>query len=243
MSEPRSAFLGRIRRSLGREGTDGGADDGAAARRLAERPLGPVPRRGQLARGPRIDLFRQMAEEAAATVIRLASPAEIPAAVAAYLAEENLPAEIRLAPDPALAALPWSGRPLLTVTSGISDGDQAVSVTRAFAAVAETGTLALTSGPDTPTTLNLLPDTHIVVLPAGAVVGTYEEIWTRLRARFGDRVMPRTLNFITGPSRSADIEQKLQMGAHGPRRLHILLVDIDDLESRDQASRETRSGA
>jgi L-lactate dehydrogenase complex protein LldG len=95
--------------------------------------------------------------------------------------------------------------------------------------VAETGTLALVSGPDTPTTLNLLPDVHIVALAAGAVVGTYEDIWTRLRARFGDGMMPRTLNFITGPSRSADIEQKLQMGAHGPRRLHILLVEGDDL--------------
>jgi L-lactate dehydrogenase complex protein LldG len=239
MSEPREAFLSRVRRALDRD--DGDAAE--ATRRLAERPRGPVPRRGQLAAGPRIALFQQMAEEASATVARLASPAEIPGAISTYLAQENLPAEIRLAPDPALAALPWSDRPLLAVTSGISDGAQAVSVTRSFAAVAETGTLALVSGPDTPTTLNLLPDTCIVVLPAGAVVGTYEEIWTRLRARFGDGVMPRTLNFITGPSRSADIEQKLQMGAHGPRRLHILLVDVDDLEPRDQASRETRSGA
>ena len=241
MSEPRDVFLARVRRALGRD--DGASDTGAAARRLAERPRGPVPMRGQLAPAAQVELFCRMAEEASATLTRLASPDEIPAAITDYLAKENLPAEIRLAPDPALAALPWSTRPLLTVTTGISDGDQAVSVTRGFAAVAETGTLALTSGPDTPTTLNLLPDTHIVVLPAGTVVGTFEEIWTRLRAAFGDRVMPRTLNFITGPSRSADIEQKLQMGAHGPRRLHILLVDIDDLGSRDQASRETRPGA
>lgn len=247
MSEPRGVFLARVRRALGRGdgGRDAGQDGGSAeaARRLTDRPRGPVPARGRLAPGRRVDLFQEMAEEASATVTRLASPAAIPAAVAAYLAEENLPAAIRLAPDPALAALPWSDRPLLTVTSGASDGAQAVSVTRSFAAVAETGTLALVSGPDTPTTLNLLPDTHIVVLPAGAVVGAFEEIWPLLRSRYGDRVMPRTLNFITGPSRSADIEQKLQMGAHGPRRLHILLVEGDDLDPRDQASREARSGA
>ena len=102
--------------------------------------------------------------------------------------------------------------------------------------MAETGTLALASGPAAPTTLNLLPDTHIVVLPSSAVVGALEEVWTQLRARFGEGAMPRTVNFITGPSRSADIEQKLQMGAHGPRRLHILLVDGADQEPREQAA-------
>jgi len=239
MADSRDVFLARIRHSLGGDGRD----TAAAERRLADRPRGPVPARGQLAAPARLDLFQAMAEEASATVVRLAAASDIPAEIARYLAQENLPAEIRLAPDPRLAALPWSDRPLLTVTSGISDGNDAVSLTSALAGVAETGTLALVSGPDTPTTLNLLPDTHIVVLSTGGIVGTYEEVWTRLRARYGDGVMPRTLNFITGPSRSADIEQKLQMGAHGPRRLHILLVDADDLDSRDQAPRQTRPGA
>lgn len=239
MAESRDVFLARLRRSLGGDGRD----TAAAERRLAERPRGPIPARGQLAAPARVDLFQAMAEEASATLVRLAAASDIPAEIARYLAQENLPAEIRLAPDPRLAALPWSDRPLLTVTSGISDGNDAVSVTAALAGVAETGTLALVSGPDTPTTLNLLPDTHIVVLPMGDVVGTYEEVWAQLRSRYGDGVMPRTLNFITGPSRSADIEQKLQMGAHGPRRLHILLVDADDLPSRDQASQPARPSA
>src|SRR5690606_970274 len=111
-----------------------------------------------------------------------------------YLAKENLPSAVRLAPAPALQTLPWHERPLLAVTSGASDGHDPVAVTAAMGGVAETGTLALVSGPDTPTTLNLLPDTHIVVLPAGAVVGSYEEIWAMLRARYGDGVLPRTVN-------------------------------------------------
>ena len=234
MDDSRRTVLGSIRRALGAD-RNGPRDESAAARRLAARPLGPVPARGLLPRAERLDLFQAMAEEASATVARLASPDEIPAAIARYLASENLPAEIRLAPDPELQALPWADRPLLTVTTGVSDGSDAVSVTKALAGVAETGTLALTSGPDTPTTLNLLPDTHVVVLPAAAVAGSYEEVWALLRARYGAGVMPRTLNFITGPSRSADIEQKLQMGAHGPRRLHILLVDTDGV-SRAQAA-------
>ena len=95
-------------------------------------------------------------------------------------------------------------------------------VTGAVCGVAETGTLILTSGPDSPTTLNLLPDTHIVVLSTDSIVGSYEDGWDLLRAR-GE--LPRTVNMITGPSRTGDIEQTIQLGAHGPRRLHILLVD------------------
>ena len=98
-----------------------------------------------------------------------------------------------------------------------------MSLTHAFAGIAETGTLMLRSGADAPTTLNFLPDTNIVLIEAGRIVGAYEEAWAMLRAAGG--AMPRTVNFITGPSRSADIEQTLQLGAHGPRRLHILLLD------------------
>ena len=82
----------------------------------------------------------------------------------------------------------------------------------------------MASGADSPTTLNFLPETEIVLLPAEGVVGGMEEAWARLRNRLGKAGLPRTVNFITGPSRSADIGQKLQMGAHGPRRLHILVV-------------------
>jgi len=97
------------------------------------------------------------------------------------------------------------------------------SVSRAFAGVAETGTLVLTSGADNPTSLNFLPDNHIVVIDAKDVAGDYEAVWPRLREKFGD-LMPRVVNLITGPSRSADIEQTLILGAHGPRRLHVIVV-------------------
>ena len=54
-------------------------------------------------------------------------------------------------------------------------------------------------------------------------VGCGEDV--NLRARYGKDKMPRTLNLITGPSRSADIEQTLILGAHGPRKLHIIVVE------------------
>jgi L-lactate dehydrogenase complex protein LldG len=224
MSDARAQVLGAIRKSLRRDGPSPNQQADIEAR-LADPPRGPIPARGQLARGARVELFVAMAKEAACTVTHIADRAAVPAAIAEYLARENLPAKLRVAPDAEVADLPWSTRPLLEVTSGRSDGSDEVSLTPALAAIAETGTLMLTSGPERPTTLNFLPETHIVLLTADQVVGGMEEAWAKLRERYGRGVMPRTVNLVTGPSRSADIEQTLQMGAHGPRRLHIILVD------------------
>jgi L-lactate dehydrogenase complex protein LldG len=224
MSDARGQILGKLRRSLKRD-TLPPDRQAALEQRLADPQPGPIPARGQLAPQERVALFVKMAEDAACTVVRVATPDAVPAAVADFLARENLPAKLRVAPDPAVADLPWSSRPLLEITTGRSDGTDEVSLTPAFAGIAETGTLMLTSSAETPTTLNFLPETHIVMLRAGQVVGALEQAWAELRRRYGSSTMPRTVNLITGPSRSADIEQTLQMGAHGPRRLHIILVD------------------
>ena len=116
------------------------------------------------------------------------------------------------------------GATALELSRGASDGHDHNAVSAAFAAVAETGTLALVSGPANPTTLNFLPDNHVVIVFADDLVGDYESVFAKLRAAYGAGAAPRTLNFITGPSRSADIEQTLLLGAHGPRRLHVVVV-------------------
>ena len=134
-----------------------------------------------------------------------------------------MPANLKVAPEPSLGDIPWSDQPTLSVVEGRGEANDLVSVTGAFAGVAETGTLVLLSGPEHPSTLNFLPETHIVVLRDEQLVGSYEDAWARLRAR--GRGMPRVVNMVTGPSRTADIEQTLQLGAHGPRRLHIVLID------------------
>ena len=165
-----------------------------------------------------------MAEAAAASVAVIASHADVPAEAARYLRESNLPATLRMGNDGRLTGMPW-GTTALDVARGPSRGDDLNALSHAFGAVAETGTLAMISGADNPTTLNFLPDNHIVVVEASDIVGDFETVLARLRKQFGKGVMPRTLNFITGPSRSADIEQTLLLGAHGPRRLHIVIVD------------------
>lgn len=217
----RAEILGSIRQSLGR-GPVAGAQAADLAARGAARPRGPIPARTQGDPAAVRALFCAMAEAAAASVTPVPDQASVPMAIAAYLAHQNLPARIKAAP--ALTDLPWASAPLLTLAFGAAADQDLVACTPAFAGIAETGTLMLHSGPETPSTLNFLPDTHIVILDAAQITATYEDAWDRLRATHADAIMPRTVNFITGPSRTGDIEQQIQMGAHGPRRLHIILV-------------------
>jgi len=80
----------------------------------------------------------------------------------------------------------------------------------------------LLSGPRTPAAASLLPETHIAVLRMDRIVHGMEDAWDLLRAEHG--MLPRAVNFISGPSRTADIEQTLVLGAHGPYRVHIILT-------------------
>jgi L-lactate dehydrogenase complex protein LldG len=218
----RATILTGIRRSL-RRGELSGAARQAVEARLAQPPAGPEVARARLAQPEQVALFCQWAEANNATVARLAA-GEVPAEVVAYLARNNLPAEAAMAPSPQLAAYDWAGQKMLALRRGRGEARDQVSITGAFAGIAETGTLVMTSGPEHPVTLNLLPDTHIVVLREADIVGGYEEVWARLRARYGKDRMPRTVNTITGPSRTGDIEQTIELGAHGPRRMHVLVV-------------------
>ena len=224
MTDSRGQILGRLRRSLKVPADDGGRKAAVSAR-IAAKDRGPVPARTDLPRSAVIDLFVEQAEAVASSVVRVDKEADVPAAVGAYLKGQNLPSEVRLAPEPGLEGLAWGDQPLLAVSSGAARPEDATSVTPALAGVAETGTLMLTSGAAGPTTLNFLPENHIVVLKASQIVGPYEDAWNRVRAAEGEGRLPRTVNFITGPSRTGDIEQTIEMGAHGPRRLHIILVE------------------
>jgi L-lactate dehydrogenase complex protein LldG len=220
--DPRSQILGGIRNALRREILSGPAREAVAAR-LASPSRGPTVARAELAPSARVALFCQWAEANNATVARV-SAAEVPIEVTGYLARNNLPAEAAIAPSPQLAHYDWGSQQLLSLRRGRATATDQVSITGAFAGIAETGTLVMASGPEHPVTLNLLPDTHIAVLREEDIVAGYEDVWRMLRVRYGKNVMPRTINTITGPSRTGDIEQTMELGAHGPRRLHIVVV-------------------
>ncbi len=218
----RDAVLASVRRSLGVTGSEAPRRF-EVERRLAEAPAGVVPQRGQGDSAARVATFKAEAERAQATVAEVDTLADAPAEVARFLRASNAAATLRMGADPRLAAMPWDGT-ALDIADGASDGHDANAVSMALAGIAETGTVALVSGADNPTTLNFLPDNHIVVVKREDVVADYEAAFARLRAGYGKGGAPRTVNFVTGPSRSADIEQTLLLGAHGPRRLHIVIA-------------------
>jgi L-lactate dehydrogenase complex protein LldG len=218
----RTQILNGIRRSL-RRGELAGPRREAVEARLAAPPRGPAVARAQLPRSEKIALFCQWAEANNATVARVAAAA-VAGEVSAYLVRNNLPARAVMAPSPLLDRYDWANQKMLTLRHGRGEGGDQVSITGAFAGIAETGTLVMVSGPDHPVSLNLLPDTHVVVLREEDIVADYEDVWARLRKRHGKDAMPRTVNTITGPSRTGDIEQAMELGAHGPRRMHIVVV-------------------
>ncbi len=217
----RDEILATIRQAL-HQGDDA-TRRAAVEARLRNTPRGIVPARGQGDRGQQVATFVDEAQRVQASVTQVATAQDIPAEIARYLRSQNLPLTARMGSDPRLSALDWSAAQL-EITQGRSNGDDLNGISHAFAGIAETGTVCLLSGAANPTTLNFLPDNHIVVLNQSDLVGDLESAWSRLRQLYGKGQLPRTVNLISGPSRSADIEQQLLLGAHGPRRLHIVLV-------------------
>ncbi|ABI57622.1 LutC/YkgG family protein [Alkalilimnicola ehrlichii MLHE-1] len=217
MSDGRERILGAVRRGLGRPAL---SDSRRAV--LDQRIHGGEqnPLRPALPARPLAELFAAGVEKVAGECLRIADRDQAPAALKTWLEAQGVAAEARMAP--ALAGLDWAGAGL-SVTEGASAGDDLVGVSEAVLAVAETGTVILRSGPETPTTLNFLPDYHVVLVDADRLVGHFEDAWVVLRERLGND-WPRVINLITGPSRTADVEQTMQLGAHGPRRLLVLLA-------------------
>ncbi len=213
----REAILGRIRTSLRR--ADG---DGAAERVRAHIDAHAVSPRPHFT-GDLIAQFRDNAVRLLSTIAEVPHVRDVPATAAAYLRAYNLP--MRAVCWKALRLLDWVNNGILMEERPARATDM-VGVTEVFCAIAETGTLMTLSGEHTPPVSSLLPETHIAVLRTSQVVPSMEEAWQRLRYTVGE--MPRAVNFISGPSRTADIEQTLTLGAHGPYRVHIILVSEGD---------------
>lgn len=203
----RDQVLAQIRQSLGRSGPPAS-------------PIVPLPGPGPVPAfaGDVVERFVAKMKEKAATVEPLDAMDAVPDAVQRYLAGLGVPLQLRA--SGALRALAWPAA--LQVQYGAAVREDLSSVTPCFCAVAESGGIVTLSGAETPSTLNFVPDNHVVVVRRSQVVAHFEDAWALWRA--SGRAVPRTINVISGPSRTADIEQTIQLGAHGPRRLHILLV-------------------
>ena len=209
----RENTLHRIRTALGKSA--GRSEREEIAAYIRQHAPGPMP-------GAEWDIvtrFRERALNSASSVDQVTSPGELPQAVARYLREQRLPLQAVCWPE--LAQLDWSGQEMI-VEVRPANGSDLVGITGAFCAIAETGTLVMLSGKDTPASTSLLPETHVAVVDTTRIVKGMEEAWVLLRRECA--TMPRAVNFISGPSRTADIEQTIVLGAHGPYRVHILIV-------------------
>ena len=223
-SEPaRPAVLSRIRTALGVRPNDperqAVVDD-----RLKRHPRGTIPARALVDREALLQLFDAMLAGQGAEVTRAATPEEAVRAIADGLRAHDLPLCLRMGDDALLQSLPWDAV-ALEQRFGPAEAQDRAAVSRAMTAAAETGTLFLVSGADNPTTLAFLPESHTILIRADDIVGCYEEAFDRLRAIYGAGTLPRTVNLISGPSRTADIEQTIVRGAHGPKRLHVVMLD------------------
>ncbi len=201
----RERILGRVRGAVG----GGPGREAAVAERLAEHPAGPVPQQAKSQGAARLTQFMAKAEAAAATVSRVSGIEELPRALAHELRNRNLPAVVRFGAEPMFQGLDWG---MIETSQGVGRIEEPATLSRGEFGLAETGTLVLASGPDNPVTLTFLGETHFVVLREADLCGGFEDFWAAWRERGLD---PRTINMVTGPSRSADIGQVLQLGRTG----------------------------
>ncbi|MDI6746614.1 MAG: lactate utilization protein C [Rhodocyclaceae bacterium] len=215
----REDIIGRVRAGLGREEANTVAarkdiDAALAARVQGPRPAMPTDIAALTTR------FVDKSLAQSSTLDRVATLADAPAAIARYLSGMSLPLSAVIWPS--LAGLDWRAAGLEVAARGAVDSDM-VGITGCYCAIAETGTLMACSAPDHPPTVSLLPETHVALVPMSRIVPGMEDAWALARAELGR--LPRAVNFISGPSRTGDIEQTIVLGAHGPYRVHLVIVE------------------
>jgi L-lactate dehydrogenase complex protein LldG len=212
----REAIFKRVRDGLNVQGQDRSAAAKRAQEYLQTNPVSSTPKFDTTV----VQRFIDWSIKQASTVDRVAHEREIPASVARYCDQINVP---RAAVTwPAFAHLDWTSAGV-RCENRPTQGDDKTAVTGVTAGVAETGTILITPSATQHTAHVLLPDNHIAVVRIEQIVATMEEAITFARAQHNGQP-PRAMNFVSGPSRTADIAQTLVIGAHGPIRVHVIVV-------------------
>lgn len=211
----RERILARIRQQQGRDDAQRPAEEREADEWLRHHGRGPLPDIG----ADRLAKFREMASRMQSTLDEVPSWSEVPAAVARYLQSHSLP--LAAVAHDTVKGLSWPNAGLAVEHRPPRDEDL-VSLTGCFCAIAETGSLVFATSPSTWATAHLLPETHVVLLDAHRIVGHQEDAFDLMRTELGE--IPRGFNTVSGPSRTGDIEQTIVLGAHGPYRVHVVIV-------------------
>lgn len=214
----RENILRRIRAAQGKSGEAPTDAELANVRAAIARPVvGPQPAIAHAA--DLVAQFRKECDRVGTTHGEAARPEDIPTEVARYLDANEL--EKRVVVWHTLAGLDWAASGI-AIDDRPAHGNDTTGLTTCFCAVAETGTLLLLGSANTPKSTALLPETHIAIVKRSRMVANMEDAFALLRREVGE--LPRATWFISGPSRTADIEQTIVIGAHGPYRTHVILV-------------------
>lgn len=214
----RATILGRIRKAHGRAGAEPTNEELLAIREaMADHEIGPLP--GVALPIDRLAQFRAECARLGSSHAELQHLREVPAEVARYLEGNQLEKRVVLWQEH--AGLPWAEAGV-AIDARPANGNDRTGVTGCFCAIAETGTVLLLSSPERPKATALLPETHVCIVSRARIVDTMEEAFAMMRNAQGEP--PRATWFVSGPSRTADIEQTIVVGAHGPYRVHVILV-------------------
>ncbi len=212
----RDNILARIRSQTGRNGLTGEAEIEAVRAHIAKRERGPLP---SLALHDPVAHFIAECDRLKTTCTEVDTAEGVPGEVARYIAANAL--QPRCVGWREFAGLAWNEAGI-TYDDRTAHGDDLIGLTGCFCGIGETGTLLLLSAPATPKATALLPETHICVVQKSRIVATMEDAFALMRSETGEP--PRATFFVSGPSRTADIEQTIVIGAHGPYRVHVILV-------------------
>jgi L-lactate dehydrogenase complex protein LldG len=215
MNDARDTILARIQHTLQRDAMK--SLDVAVEPKLRQPSCGPQPTWEE----DDVSRFINKLENVAGTIDHITAEDDVVPAISAYLQQHEIALNLVTASSKLLDKLTWPDE--FTVEQRKAMGTDVSVLTEAYAGVAETGSLVLLSGPNSPTSLNFLPDNYLCILRREHLVRHIEDVWQRLRQEYTG--LPRAINFITGPSRTADVEQTIQLGAHGPRRLHVIFIE------------------
>ena len=213
----KQAILGNIRSALRRKQPLNATMEAGFRQRLEQHQRHVQPAYQQ-------DLLSRLVEKHTAlhgTVDQVRDGSELAASLKNYIERNDLPRTVVMSESELFDDLNLP-EDYQTETRGARGEDQ-VCVSVAYAAVAETGTLVLKTSKNSPVTHNFLPDHHIVVLETSRVVKWQEEVWSMLRQ--DNDFPPRGICFVSGPSKTGDVEQTIEYGAHGPRCLHLVLLN------------------
>jgi L-lactate dehydrogenase complex protein LldG len=212
----RDNILARIRAQGGKSGATTEGELAAARSVIAARVRGPLP---TFAQHEPVQHFIEECDRLKTTVAEVASVADVPQEIARYITEQGLAAT--LAGWEEFASLDWQQNKI-TYANRPANAQDLIGLTGCFCAIGETGTLLLLGAVKTPKVTALLPETHICVVRKSRILATMEDAFQLMRDEIGEP--PRATFFVSGPSRTADIEQTIVIGAHGPYRVHVILV-------------------